>query len=75
MLTLPTITTPTSTAPSPPGGEGIDLRPGSAYEAVTRQMVESLADDLKDIKTRLDNLFYMVIGAIVVDLVARWIGA
>ena len=73
MITI--TTTPVDTiAPPEPTTEGIDLRPATAYEAVTRQMVESLAEDLKDIKGRLDNLFYMVIGAILIDVIARWIG-
>jgi hypothetical protein len=59
----------------PASSDGIDLRPGSAYEAITRQMVESLTDDMKEIKTRLNNLFYMVIGAILIDILSRWIGA
>lgn len=56
-----------------PGGspDGIDLRPASAYEAITRQMVETLDEDLHEIKSRLDNLLFMVIGAIVIDIALR----
>ena len=75
MLTAPTtpLSSPMTTAADPPG-EGVDLRPASAYEAVTRQMVESLADDMKEIKSRLDTLFYTVIGAIILDMLTRWFG-
>ena len=75
MLSLPTTTarvTPPG-APPPGGAGGVDLRPASAYEAVTRQMVESLEEDLKEIKSRLNTLFYTVIGAILVDLLTRWV--
>jgi hypothetical protein len=80
MLTIsPAPTSPFTTSAPPPAppspSDGIDLRPGSAYEAVTRQMVESLADDMKEIKTRLNNIFYMVIGAILIDILSRWVGA
>ncbi len=53
---------------------GIDVRPANAYEAVTRQMVESLADDLHEIKSRLNNLLFMIAGAILVDVIGRMIG-
>jgi hypothetical protein len=53
----------------------VDLSPASAYEAVTRQMVEALADDLREIKSRLNGLLWMVAGAIVIDLVIRLSGA
>jgi hypothetical protein len=63
-----------STPPSQPQptADGIDLRPGSAYEAVTRQMVESLTEDMKEIKNRLNNIFYLVIGTILIDILSRW---
>lgn len=49
----------------------LELGPASAYEALTRQMVERLEEDLAAIKGRLDGLLWMVAGAIVVDVVAR----
>jgi hypothetical protein len=52
----------------------IDLQPTSAYEALTRQQVETLADDLREIKSRLNNIFYIVIGSILVDMLTRWMG-
>lgn len=50
---------------------GVELRPASAYEAVTRQMVESLRDELRDIKGRLDGLLFLVAGTVVLDVVLR----
>jgi hypothetical protein len=50
------------------------MRPGSAYEAVTRQMVEGLADDLKEIRGRLNGLLWMVAAAILLDVVMRVAG-
>ena len=57
----------------PPGGPRppIDLAPASVHEAITRQMVERLAEDLDEIKGRLDGLLFMVAGAIVLDVVMR----
>lgn len=55
-----------STPPEP-----VDLRPGNAYEAVTRQMVESLTDELREIRGRLNSLIFMMIGAILLDILSR----
>lgn len=55
-------------APTP-----IDLEPATAYEAMTRQKVESLEEDLRDIKSRVDTIFYLVIGSILVDMLTRWV--
>ncbi len=63
--------------PSTPGGGpagGIDLGPASVYEVITRQMVESLRDELREIKSRLNTLLFMMIGAIMVELAMRIIG-
>lgn len=53
---------------------GVDLNPGSAYEAVTRSMVEELAEDVKEIRGRIDAIFWLIAGAIVVELVMRALG-
>jgi len=53
---------------------GIDVRPANAYEAITRQMVESLSADLQEIKSRLNNLLFMIAGAILLDVIGRMIG-
>jgi hypothetical protein len=52
----------------------VEMRPGSAYEAVTRQMVEGLADELKEIRGRLNGLLWMVAGAIFLDVLMRLAG-
>lgn len=54
--------------------EPIDLRPANAFEAVTRQMVESMADELREIRNRLNSLLFMMAGAIVLDIVSRVTG-
>ena len=56
--------------PRPP----LDLGPSSVFEAVTREMVEHLAADLKEIKTRLDSVLWLLGGTILVDVVLRLAG-
>lgn len=53
---------------------GIELDPASAFEAVTRQMVVDLRGEIQSLKARIDSLFSVVIGAIVLDLLLRLAG-
>lgn len=50
---------------------GVNLEPGTAYEAVTRQMVEGLRDDLREIRGRINGLLFVMIGAVGVEAVMR----
>jgi hypothetical protein len=49
----------------------ISLEPASAYEAVTRQMVVGLDQELREIKSRLNGLLFMVAGSLLLDVVLR----
>jgi hypothetical protein len=74
ITTAPLIQVPRPEAPPAPTREPVDLQPSSVYEAITRQMVESLAEDMKEIKSRTNNIFYVVIGGILLDMLTRWLG-
>ncbi len=52
----------------------VELRPAGAYEAVTRQMVENLAADIREIKNRLNGLLFMVAGTVLLDVIVRVAG-
>ena len=60
-------------APERGGIAPLDGTP-SAFEAVTRQMVDTVSDELREIRHRLDNLLWMVIGAILLDTGLRVMG-
>jgi len=64
-----TAATATSATGSP--ADGIEVRPANAYEAVTRQMVEALQEDLREIKGRLNMLLFTIVGGVAIDVVAR----
>jgi hypothetical protein len=53
---------------------GIDTGPSSTYEVVTRQMVTDLAEDLREIKGRLNALLFTLLGGILLDLLGRVLG-
>ncbi len=52
----------------------VDLEPGCAYGVVTRQMVDTLLQELRVIRGRVDSLFSLVVGAIVLDVLLRLAG-
>lgn len=57
-----------------PDRKVVDLSPATAHEAVTRQMVVDLAGEIGDLRRRVDSLFYLVVAAIVADVLGRLFG-
>ena len=54
-----------------PRRETVSLEPASAYEAVTRQMVLGVSEELREIKARLNGLLFMVAGSLLLDVALR----
>lgn len=52
-------------------GQPLDLRPGCVYGVITRERVDDLTNELREIKARLNYLFSLVAGAIIVDVLLR----
>jgi hypothetical protein len=50
---------------------GIDTGPSSTYEVVTRHMVTDLAEELREIRTRINALIFTLIGGILLDVLDR----
>lgn len=48
-----------------------DLRPGSAYEALLDERIRDLEKALVEIRSRINALYFTVIGAILVDVLVR----
>lgn len=53
--------------PAPP----LDLDPRSTYEVLTRQMVGDLADELREIRQRVNGLIFVTATAVITDVVLR----
>ena len=49
----------------------LDLDPRSAYELLTRQMVAGLADELREIRQRVNGLLFVTVTAVIADVVIR----
>lgn len=62
---------PAAPLPDASRRESVSLEPASAYEAVTRQMVVGLGDELREIKTRLNGLLFMVAASLLLDMALR----
>lgn len=63
---LATLNHPPTEPPEP-----LDLSPSTTFEALTRQMVETLVDEVREIRTRLNSLVFMMVGAMLLDVIAR----
>ncbi len=49
----------------------LNLDPATAYEVVTRQMVDDLIREFAATRQRVDTIFYLVISSIVLDMLIR----
>ncbi len=54
--------------------EPVDLSPGTAYEVVTRAKVDELAADVKEIRDRIDGIFWLIAASVVVQIALRALG-
>lgn len=61
------MTQPKEQAPS------IDMEPKSTYEVVTREKVERFSEELREIRYRVNGIFYLVIGSVLLDVLLRWL--
>ncbi len=53
------------------GTAPLDLDPHSAYELLTRQMVQTLSEELREIRLRVNGLIFVTVGAVLTDVVLR----
>ena len=49
----------------------VEFGPGTVYEIVTRSMVNSLSEDVREIRNRINGLFWLLAGTVAVDLVMK----
>jgi hypothetical protein len=54
-----------------PRRETVSLEPATAYEAVTRQMVVGVSEELREIKARLNGLLFVAAGSLLLDVALR----
>lgn len=52
----------------------VDLEPKSTYEVITREKVDHIDDELKEIRHRVNGIFYLVIGSVLLDWLPKWLG-
>ena len=49
----------------------LNLDPRSAYEVLTRQMVATLTEELREIRQRVNGLIFITVAAVIADVVVR----
>ncbi len=52
----------------------IDLEPATTHEVVTREMVLALQREVTQLRVRLDALFYLMVGSVLLEVLLRLIG-
>ncbi len=52
----------------------VNMEPGSVFEVMTRQKVERLAEDVKEIRDRINNLFWLIAATVVLDVISGLAG-
>ncbi len=52
----------------------VDLTPGSMYEVVTRNMVDRLSDDVREIRDRINGMFWLLAGTVAANIVMKALG-
>ena len=57
-----------------PAADPVNLDPATAYEVLTRRMVEDLAADVAAMRGRIDTMFWVVIISVVTDALLRLAG-
>ena len=54
-------------------GPDSELAPDSAFDVQMRERVRGLEDGLKEVKDRVNNLIFLVVGAVVVQVVLGFV--
>lgn len=52
-------------------GHGAEIAPDSAFDVQMRERVRGLEDGLKEVKDRVNGLIFLVVGAVVAQVVLR----
>ncbi len=55
------------------GADG-EIAPASAFDVQMRERVRGLEDGLKEVKGRVNGLIFLVVGAVVAQVVLRFVG-
>ena len=50
---------------------GVDISPGCAFGAVIEQRLKDMERNLADLKARLNGLIFLVVGAVLVEVIMR----
>lgn len=61
-------------APAPDAKPALDMEPSSAFEALLQQQMQTLEQQLKDLRGRINNLFLLIVGTVALQAILRVAG-
>lgn len=50
---------------------GINTEPSTVHELITRRMVEELTEEVREVRTRVNGLIFVVVGAVLVQILGK----
>ena len=65
---------PPAPTPSSASRPAVNTEPSTAFEALLRQQMESLEQQLQDLRGRINNLFILIVGTVALQAVLRVAG-
>lgn len=57
-----------------PPSSGVDLAPASTFDALLDQRIRDLEHHVGELKTRVNGLLFLVVGAVIVQIVLGLLG-
>ena len=54
---------------------GVNIRPGCAFGAVIEERMKGLETSMAEVKLRLNGLIFLVVGAVLVEIMMRFLGS
>ena len=58
----------------PEARPAIDMEPGTTFEALLQQQMQSLEQQLQDLRGRINNLFLLIVGTVALQAILRVAG-
>ena len=61
-------------APAPDVKAALNMEPRTAFEALLQQQMQSLEQQLQDLRGRINNLFLLIVGTVALQAIMRVAG-
>lgn len=62
------------TTPAPDARPALDMEPSTAFEALLQQQMQTLEQQLQDVRKRINDLFLLIVGTVALQAILRVAG-